>query len=149
MLTKATSARTSFQRLFVDGIHKGLSKMFVNKRKIVREEFRFCSRTIFCVSYCTFLVFNNLSSLHSSTKYALRVPDNIYFRATRNVLLCPTIYTFVKVKFYLQKSKKYGIKSYLKYAFDTILYYDKMLLSYSISCSYQSFIGKNSMTSQP
>ena len=41
-------------------------------------------------------VFNNLSSLHSSTKYALRVPDNIYFRTPRNVLLCPTIYTFVK-----------------------------------------------------
>ena len=114
MLTKATSARTSFQRLFVDGIHKGLSKMFANKQKIVREEFRFCSRTIFCVPYRTFLVFNNLSSLHSSTKYALRVPDNIYFRAPRNVLLCPTIYTFVKVKFFMQESKKYGIKSYFK-----------------------------------
>ena len=25
-------------------------------------------------------VFNNLSSLHSSTKYALHVRDNIYFR---------------------------------------------------------------------
>ena len=27
-------------------IHKELSKMFANKQKIVREEFRFCSRTI-------------------------------------------------------------------------------------------------------
>ena len=27
-------------------IHKELSKMFANKIKIVREEFRFCSRTI-------------------------------------------------------------------------------------------------------
>lgn len=114
MLTKATSARTSFQRLFVDGIHKGLSKMFVNKRKIVREEFRFCSRTIFCVSYCTFLVFNNLSSLHSSTKYALRVRDNIYFRAPQNVLLCLTIYTFVKVKFFMQDSKKIWYQKLLK-----------------------------------
>ena len=151
MLTKATSARTSFQRLFVDGIHKGLSKMFANKQKIVREEFRFCSRTIFAFLIVPFLlfVFNNLSSLHSSTKYALRVRDNIYFRAPRNVLLCPTIYTFVKVKFFMQELKKYGIKSYLKYAFDTILYYNRILLSYSISCSYQSLIGKNSMTSQP
>ncbi|QUB41488.1 restriction endonuclease [Prevotella veroralis] len=41
-------------------------------------------------------VFNNLSSLHSSIKYTLCVPDNIYFRAPRNVLLCLTIYTFVK-----------------------------------------------------
>ena len=41
-------------------------------------------------------VFNNLSDLHSSTKYALRVRDNIYFCAPRNVLLCLTIYTFVK-----------------------------------------------------
>ena len=123
MLTKATSARTSFQRPFVDGIHKGLSKMFANKQKIVREEFRFCSRTIlilfannleivrelffaFLIVPFLLLVFNNLSSLHSSTKYALRVLDNIYFRAPRNVLLCPTIYTFVKVKFFMQDSNK-------------------------------------------
>ena len=39
----------------IQPIHKGLSKMFANKQKIVREEFRFCSRTLFCVSYCTFL----------------------------------------------------------------------------------------------
>ena len=153
MLTKATSARTSFQRLFVDGIHKGHflkcsrtnKKMFAKNFDFVREQF-----FAFLIVPFLLLVFNNLSSLHSSTKYALRLPDNIYFRAPRNVLLCPTIYTFVKVKFFMQDSnKKYGIKSYLKYAFDTILYYNKMLLSYSISCSYQSFIGKNSMTSQP
>ena len=30
----------------IQPIHKGLSKMFANKQKIVREEFRFCSRTI-------------------------------------------------------------------------------------------------------
>ena len=123
MLTKATSARTSFQRLFVDGIHKGLSKMFANKQKIVREEFRFCSRTIlilfannleivrelffaFLIAPFLLFVFNNLSSLHSSTKYALRVRDNIYFRTPRNVLLCLTIYTFVKVKFFMQDSNK-------------------------------------------
>ena len=125
-------------------------KLFAKNFDFVREQFKKSSRTLFCVSYCTFLVFNNLSSLHSSTKYALRVRDNIYFRAPRNVLLCPTIYTFVKEKFFMQESnKKYGIKSYLKYAFDTILFYNKMLLSYSISSSYQSLISKNSMTSQP
>ena len=73
-------------------------KLFAKNFDFVREQFEKSSRTLFCVSYCTCLtiVFNNLSSLHSSTKYALRVPDNIYFRAPRNVLLCLTIYTFVK-----------------------------------------------------
>ena len=70
--------------------------MFANKQKRVRELFRFCSRTIwkefannfnfvrelffaFLIAPFLLFVFNNLSSLHSSTKYALRVRDNIYF----------------------------------------------------------------------
>ena len=65
--------------------------LFANKIEIVRELF-----FAFLIAPFLLFVFYNFLSLHSSTKYALRVRDNIYFRAPRNVLLCPTIYTFVK-----------------------------------------------------
>ena len=76
-------------------------KLFAKNFDFVREQF-----FAFLIVPFLLLVFNNLSSLHSSTKYALRVPDNIYFRAPRNVLLCLTKCTFVKVKFFMQDSNK-------------------------------------------
>lgn len=88
-------------------------KLFAKNFDFVREQFEKSSRTIlilfannleivrelffaFLIAPFLLFVFYNLSSLHSSTKYALRVPDNIYFCTPRNVLLCLTIYTFVK-----------------------------------------------------
>ena len=87
---------------------KDFLKCSRTNKKLFAKNFDFVRELFFAFLIAPFLlfVFNNLSSLHSSTKYALRVRDNIYFRAPQNVLLCLTIYTFVKVKFFMQDSNK-------------------------------------------
>ena len=82
-----------FKRFTKDSLKSSRTnkKLFANNLEIVRELF-----FAFLIVPFLLFVFNNLSYRHSSTKYALRVRDNIYFRAPRNVLLCLTIYTFVK-----------------------------------------------------
>lgn len=88
----------SFKRFIKDSIKSSRTnkKLFANNFDFVREQFEKSSRTIlilfannleivrelffaFLIVPFLLFVFNNLSSLHSSTKYALRVPNNIYF----------------------------------------------------------------------
>ncbi len=98
-------------------------------------------RLIHCLHCSEFVELTLNTHCVSLTIYTF-VPHKIYYCASQYILSS-------KRSSSCKNQKKYGIKSYLKYAFDTILFYNKMLLSYPISCSYQSFIGKNSMTSQP
>ena len=151
----------SFKRFIKDFLKcsRTNKKLFAKNFDFVREQFEKSSRTILILFANSFLRF----LLHLSY-YSFSIIFRAFILQLNTHCVSLTIYTFVPHKMYYcasqyilsskwsstyKNQKKYGIKRYLKYAFDTILYYDKMLLSYSISCSYQSLIGKNSMTSQP
>jgi len=97
--------------------------MFANKQKIVREEFRFCSRTILILFANSFLRF----LLHLSY-YSFSIIFRAFILQLNTHCVSLTIYTFVPHKMYYcasqyilsskwsstyKNQKKYGIKRYL------------------------------------
>ena len=79
----------------IQPIHKELSKMFANKQKIVREEFRFCSRTIWRLFANSFLRF----LLHLSY-YSFSIIFRAFILQLNTHCVSVTIYTFVPHEMY-------------------------------------------------